>query len=47
MAAGGVEICYDNSYKGWLELWYCIDPNAWAFIGLALSLTLSIAGAAW
>ena len=50
MAAGDVNICMNTDLDhimGWMDLWYCIDPNAWAFIGLALALTLSIAGAAW
>mmetsp|Transcript_35736 Transcript_35736/g.48210 ORF Transcript_35736/g.48210 Transcript_35736/m.48210 type:complete len:99 (-) Transcript_35736:378-674(-) len=50
MPAGYVDICMntaENHIEGWMDLWYCIDPNAWAFIGLALALTLSVIGAAW
>ncbi len=39
--------CMDGVYTGWKDMFYCIDPNAWAYMGVALSLGLSIIGAAW
>ncbi len=40
-------ICNSGAYNGWMDMFYCIDPNFWAFMGLALVLGTSIAGAAW
>ena len=40
-------ICNFGAYQGWMDMFYCIDPNFWAFFGLALVLGWSIAGAAW
>lgn len=40
-------ICNYGAYQGWMDMFYCIDPNFWAFLGLALVLGWSIAGAAW
>jgi hypothetical protein len=39
--------CADGVYTGWKDMFYCIDPNAWAYMGVALSLGLSIIGASW
>ena len=40
-------ICMSGAYNGWMDMIYCIDPNFWAFMGLAIVLGASIAGAAW
>ena len=40
-------ICQSGAYNGWMDMFYCIDPNFWAFMGLAIVLGASIAGAAW
>ena len=39
--------CNFDYYQSWGDIFYCIDPNYWAFLGLAGALGLSIAGAAW
>lgn len=31
----------------WGQLFYDIDPYSWAYIGVAIGLGFSIAGAAW
>ena len=41
------QVCIDDSYTGWAQMFYCIQPQAWAFVGLAVALGLSIVGAAW
>lgn len=40
-------ICAAGDYQGWMDVFYCIDPNFWAFMGLAVTLGASIIGAAW
>jgi len=40
-------VCINGDYQGWKDMFYCIDPASWAFMGVALSLGLSIIGAAW
>ena len=32
---------------GWKDMFYCISPYSWAYMGVALALGLSIIGAAW
>ena len=39
--------CTAGQYSGWKDMFYCIDPHSWAYMGVALSLGLSIIGAAW
>ena len=39
--------CNFGFYRGWGDLFYCINPNFWAFLGLSIVLGASIAGAAW
>ena len=41
------EVCVTGAYTGWMDLFYCISPYSFFYVGLALSLTLSILGAAW
>ena len=33
--------------KSWGQMIYCIYPYSWAYLGVALSITLSILGAVW
>ena len=44
-----VPICFNETfvYTNYSDLFYCIDPNFWAYIGIALSLGVSVVGAAW
>jgi F0F1-type ATP synthase membrane subunit c/vacuolar-type H+-ATPase subunit K len=35
------------NYEGWKDVFYCMDPSSWAYMGVALALGLSIIGAAW
>ena len=39
--------CLTGEYDGWKDMFYCTDPSFWAYMGVALSLGLSIIGAAW
>jgi hypothetical protein len=50
MTTPPVNICYDDGmymYSGWKDMFYCISPHSWAYMGVALSIGLSIIGAAW
>lgn len=40
-------VCNTYDYQGWKDMFYCTDPSSWAYMGVALSLGLSIIGAAW
>ena len=46
-----VSTCYDPSnaivYSTWSQLFYCISPYTWAYMGIAIAFGLSIIGAAW
>ena len=42
-----VGVCNAGDYQGWMDIFYCIDPNFWAFMGLGITLGASIFGAAW
>lgn len=42
-----VGVCVNGTYTGWRDMFYCVDPGFWAFLGLVMSLGLSIVGAAW
>ena len=39
--------CNYGYYSGWQDIFYCINPSFWAFLGLGFVLAMSIAGAAW
>ena len=41
------EVCTSGEYAGWKDLFYCISPYAWLYVGIALAMGLSILGAAW
>ena len=45
--AGTVGVCAAGTYTGWRDVFYCIDPNFWAYVGLSMVLGASIIGAAW
>ncbi len=47
MSAADTFVCYTQDYQGWRDMFYCIEPTSWAYMGVALSLGLSIIGAAW
>jgi hypothetical protein len=42
-----VNVCATGDYQGWKDMFYCISPYSWAYMGVALALGLSIIGAAW
>jgi hypothetical protein len=33
--------------SGWREMFNCISPYSWGYMGVAIALTFSIIGAAW
>lgn len=37
----------DQPYTGWKDVWYCISPNSWGYVGVAMALFFSVIGAAW
>ena len=32
---------------GWKDVWYCISPFSWGYVGVAMALFFSVMGAAW
>lgn len=40
-------VCYTGLYEGWKDMFLCISPYSWAYMGVAISLGFSIIGAAW
>lgn len=42
-----VQPCTSGNYQGWFDLFYCINPNSWAFLGVGIALAFSTVGAAW
>lgn len=40
------DVCM-GPYAGWKNLWYCISPYSWAYVGVAMALFFSVIGAAW
>ena len=48
---GHLPICFNETlntnFTNYSDLFYCIDPNFWAYIGIAFSLGISVVGAGW
>lgn len=44
---GTVGVCVLGSYTGWIDMFYCINPAFWAFIGMVIALGISVIGAGW
>lgn len=42
-----VGVCVTGDYAGWMDVFYCINPNFWAFLGLSMILGVSVIGAGW
>ena len=36
-----------ETIESWGEMFYCINPYSWAYLGVAMAITLSILGAVW
>lgn len=34
-------------YSGWKDVWWCISPYSWGYLGVAMALFFSVIGAAW
>jgi len=45
--ANTVGVCVLGNYTGWKDMFYCVNPQFWAFIGLSIVLGVSIIGAGW
>lgn len=41
------QLCLTGAYQGWKDMFYCISPLSWLYMGIALAMGLSIFGAAW
>lgn len=47
-----VQVCYNENLEpidinGWKDMFFCISPISWAYLGVAIALGFSIIGAAW
>ena len=40
------EFC-TGPYSGWKDVWFCISPYSWGYVGVAMALFFSVIGAAW
>ena len=38
-------VCENGTTQYWSEVFDCMDPNSWAYFGIAISLGFSILGA--
>ena len=38
---------FAGTYDTWGDLFYCIRPESWAYMGIAIALGFSIMGASW
>lgn len=47
MATVDTPYCVPGEIAGWKEMFYCINPVSWAYMGVAIALGFSIIGAAW
>ena len=45
--SGTFTSCAAGMYYGWKDMFYCIDPYSWSYMGIAIALGFSIIGAAW
>jgi len=41
-----MEIC-NNPITNWGDMFYCVNPYSWAYLGVAMAIGLSIFGAVW
>ncbi len=50
MGDTGTFLCkvdYVGTYPTWADLFYCIRPESWGYMGIAMALGFSIIGASW
>ena len=41
------DLCSQDYITGWKDMFFCINPVSWAYMGVAIALGFSIIGAAW